>query len=428
MGWTDLIAADALKAKGKAVVRHHGRQILIIAMPKGVKALANRCPHEGYPLSEGVLGEDCVLTCNWHNWKFDLASGETLGGRDRLSQWPAKVEAGRVLVDLTPEDPCARRERVMAGLVQGLRYEDQERIVRESARLMQLPGDPADAVRVALDWAADRFEFGTTHAVAGAPDWLGLFDKKSLKADERLAALGEVVGHIADDARGARYPLPTGEAPWDAGAFLAAVEGEDEAAAIALIRGALADGLTATDLLPTLARAALSHYADFGHSLIYVIKTEALVRRLGEPSAALLLGQLARSLIYARREDLLPEFRDYAARLSAWGAASRTVQPLDAKALRGRSARQCMALVSAWGAIHAPEAIFAVLVEASAWTLLHVDEPVLLRTDGKLADNVGWLDFTHALTFADAGTVAVRLLPDLWPALLLQLACFVGRN
>ncbi|MGH7210146.1 MAG: hypothetical protein ACREF1_01615, partial [Acetobacteraceae bacterium] len=61
-------------------------------------------------------------------------------------------------------------------------------------------------------------------------------------------------------------------------------------------------------------------------------------------------------------------------------------------------------------------------------TLLHVDAHALTRTDAKLADNVGWLDFTHALTFADAARTAIGLRPELWPAVLLQMACFIGRN
>ncbi len=87
-----------------------------------------------------------------------------------------------------------------------------------------------------------------------------------------------------------------------------------------------------------------------------------------------------------------------------------------------------MAVVAGWSAHHAPEAIFAVLVEAAAWILLHVDERVLTRIDAPLADNVGWLDFTHALTFADAARTAVHVRPELWPNALLQLACFIGRN
>jgi hypothetical protein len=92
------------------------------------------------------------------------------------------------------------------------------------------------------------------------------------------------------------------------------------------------------------------------------------------------------------------------------------------------AAKPAMTLVAGWGARHRPEAIFPVLVQAAAWSLLHADEDVFTSADGKLADNVGWLDFTHALTFAEAAQTVVPRRPGLWPAALLQLACFVGRN
>src|SRR5262249_6133519 len=154
--------------------------------------------------------------------------------------------------------------------------------------------------------------FGTTHAIAGAADWLRLFDRPSGTPDEGIAALGEILGHIADDARGGGcHPFPADTAMWDEAAFLDAMERQDEPAAAARLRGAPSVGLAPDDLLPVLAAAALAHYAGFGHSLIYVGKTVELVRRLGATVAEPLLCLLVRNLIYARREDLLPEFRDY---------------------------------------------------------------------------------------------------------------------
>ena len=177
-------------------------------------------------------------------------------------------------------------------------------------------------MRAAIIWAAERLEFGTTHAIAGAADWLRLFDRPSSSPDEKLAALGEILGHIADDARGGgHYPFPAAAGRWNEAEFLDAVEQEDEAAAIGLLRSALTTGLTPDDLMPILADAALAHYAGFGHSLIYVVKTIELTRRLGSEVAEPLLCLLARNLIYARREDLLPEFRDYAKWLAGWGQA-----------------------------------------------------------------------------------------------------------
>jgi nitrite reductase/ring-hydroxylating ferredoxin subunit len=429
MSWIDAIALQHLAEKGKAVIRHDGRQILLVHGEAGLFACTNRCPHEGYPLSEGTLTDGCVLTCNWHNWKFNLESGQTLVGGDRLTQFPVRVENGRVLIDVTPPDAGRRRAEILAGVVRGLRDLDHQRMVRETARLIRLKADPADAIRTAIAWSAERLEFGMTHAFAGAADWLRLFDRPASTDDEKLAALGEILGHIADDARGGgEFPFPSGSVAWNESAFLQAMEREDEAAAIPMLRGALDAGMTPDDLMPPLATAALAHYAGFGHSLIYTVKTVELARRLGAEVAEPLLCLLARNLIYARREDLLPEFRDYATRLAEWGAPVAPIPPLDPTALRGMAAKSAMAVVTGWGARHQPVAIFRVLVEAAAWNLLHADETVFTSTTAKLADNVGWLDFTHALTFAEAAHCVVPRRLGLWPAILLQLACFVGRN
>jgi nitrite reductase/ring-hydroxylating ferredoxin subunit len=429
MSWTDVMSLDELIGQGKAVMRHGGRQILLVHSEAGVFACVNRCPHEGYPLSEGTLSDGCVLTCNWHNWKFNLASGATLVGGDPLTRYPVRLEAGRVWLDLTPPDPEARREAILAGILRGLEDLDQQRLVRETARLILLGADPADAVRAAIIWAAERLEFGMTHAIGGAADWLRLFDRLDSAEDERLAALGEILGHIADDARGGGgFAFAAGTSGWDEDAFGDAMERQDEAAATRLLRGALRVGLTVDDLLPTLASAALAHYAGFGHSMIYVAKTAELTRRLGATMAEPLLCLLVRNLVYARREDLLPEFRDYAVRLAAWGQAAQLHPPLDSAALRGLGPKSVLAVVAAWGGRYPPEQIFDVLVEAAAWSLLHADETVFTRTDGNLADNVGWLDFTHALTFAEAARTVVQRRTPLWPAVLLQIACFIGRN
>ena len=429
MVWIDALPAAELAAKRQVVVRHDGRQILVLQTERGLFACANRCPHEGYPLSEGVLTDGCVLTCNWHNWKFDLASGRTLVGGDRLPSFPARMADGRVWLDIAPVDPAVRRAEILKGVAAALDDLDQQRMVREVARLLRIGADPLDAVREAVTWVADRLEFGTTHAIAGAPDWIELFDSAGCDDDRKLVALGEVLGHIADDARSSRRtPFPgTDLAAWDEVVFLAAIEHEDERAAMARIRGAIAAGMTPHALLPTLVAAALSHYADFGHSLIYAVKTVELGERLGPDSYEALLLLFTRSVIYATREDLLPEFRDYAPSLASWGAAADAT-PLRAESLRACAPKRAMAIVAGWSAAHSPEEMFAVLVGAAAWTLLHADACAMCATNAKIADNVGWLDFTHALTFADAARTAVAVRPGLWPAVLLQMACFIGRN
>ena len=53
--WIRAIDVETLERKGRSILRHEGRQIALFATPEGVRACNNRCPHEGYPLSEGTL-------------------------------------------------------------------------------------------------------------------------------------------------------------------------------------------------------------------------------------------------------------------------------------------------------------------------------------------------------------------------------------
>jgi nitrite reductase/ring-hydroxylating ferredoxin subunit len=427
--WVDVLSASELAAKRKAVVRVGGRQLLILQSDAGVAACPNRCPHEGYPLSEGDLSPAGTLRCNWHNWTFDLASGATLVGGDPLRRFPVKIENGRVWVAPLEPDRAERRAHVVAGLAAALDDADQQRLVRETARLMHAGADPVDAVRAGVAWIAERLPFGTTHAIAGMPDWLALADGPAWAPEQRLGALGEILGHVADDGHGEpARPLPRASRSWNARAFSSAIEAQDETAALEVLNGALAEGAALGDLLPAFARAALAHYAGFGHSVIYTAKSAQAIRRLGDDALGPLLRLLARSFVYATREDLLPEFRSYAVNLRAWGNAPNGTVEFDAAAPLGRSAKAAMQTVAGWAASAPPQAIFRALVDRAAATLLHVDERALTATDGSLADNVSWLDFTHALTFAESGERLAVQQPELWPAVLLQLACFIGRS
>ena len=111
-----------------------------------------------------------------------------------------------------------------------------------------------------------------------------------------------------DSLREPSYPYAEGVEDWDEEAFCQAVEDEDEIRAIRLTRGAVATGDAWGAMERALARAALAHYADFGHAAIYVPKAGALIRRLGETIAEPVLLSLVRGLVSAFREDLIPEF------------------------------------------------------------------------------------------------------------------------
>ncbi len=77
---------------------------------------------------------------------------------------------------------------------------------------------------------------------------------------------------------------------------------------------------------------------------------------------------------------------------------------------------------------HAPQAIYDRLLESLARNLVHYDASYDAAYHHPVKDNVSWLGFTHGITLANAVRSQCASLPQLWPAGLLQMACFVGRN
>ncbi len=444
--WVEAVPLAELKRKGRALVKRAGRQVALFDTVRGVHAIANRCPHQGYPLSEGTLaegtlaegtlaeGDACTLTCNWHNWKFDLETGAVIGGGDAVRVFPSEVRDGTVWIDIADPPAADRVARALTGLRDGCRDPSDDRIARDLARLELAGADPRLGVRAAIRWTHDRFRWGMTHAHAVLADWLALAEEQGDPVT-RLACLTEIVAHLADDSlREDVYPYPEGAEPWDEAAFVAAVEAEDEERAVRLARGGLAAGGWAR-IDRGLCRAALAHYQDFGHSAIYVEKTREAVQRLdgandtagedaGGPVAEPLMLLLVRALIYARREDLIPEFRAYRPAREAWTGRGRApVKPAD---LCRVSVAKALDRIS--GGSADPQRCYDALMAATAWQLLHADPVYATRDAQPVSQNVGRLDFSHAITFANAGRRMMGRHPELAPDVLLQTACFLGRN
>ena len=270
-------------------------------------------------------------------------------------------------------------------------------------------------------------EFGWTHAYAGVADWLALYDENEDDEEKRLACVLEGVAHVADDVlRQPRHRFTDAVRPYEEEAFVAAVEGEDEDAAVAMLRGGLEAGLGFADFEPGLTRAALAHYNDFGHTLIYVTKAGRLIERLGAEVALPLLLSLVRGMMFATREDLIPEFRGYAKALARWGRAKNGMDPTPAD-WRGLTINKALSRATSSSAVP-PSRLYHALLGANAHNLLTFDIAQQDRIRIAIDDNVGWLDFTHGITFANAVREQCTRFPDLWPSALLQMACFSGRN
>ena len=100
MSWIDIGAVEDVPLRGARRIRTPLGCVAVFRTDEDtVFATSNTCPHKGGPLAEGIVHGQQV-TCPLHNWVFDLETGEAQGADEgRIATYPAKVEAGRILID-----------------------------------------------------------------------------------------------------------------------------------------------------------------------------------------------------------------------------------------------------------------------------------------------------------------------------------------
>jgi toluene monooxygenase system ferredoxin subunit len=77
-----------------------GQRVVLINEGGQVSAFADRCAHQGIPLSEGRL-RDGVITCRVHEWQYDARTGEGINPCSaHLSRFPLEIRDGEIWVDV----------------------------------------------------------------------------------------------------------------------------------------------------------------------------------------------------------------------------------------------------------------------------------------------------------------------------------------
>jgi hypothetical protein len=154
-----------------------------------------------------------------------------------------------------------------------------------------------------------------------------------------------------------------------------------------------------------------------------------MLRSTGDAPEQFLLLSLARRLCYTTREDLIPEFKGYAPALAELPQpAEHDATVLHSDGVFPATTGEALRWVAENAATHRASTLFDVLLEALARNLLHYDTTFQDAFDRPVNQNVGWLNFTHGITFANAIRNICGKYPQLWRQGLLQMACFVGRN
>ena len=75
--WITVAKAKDVADGAMVEVDLDGKAIAIANVGGSFYAVAGECPHQGGPIAEGEL-EGSIVTCPWHNFRFDITNGRTL--------------------------------------------------------------------------------------------------------------------------------------------------------------------------------------------------------------------------------------------------------------------------------------------------------------------------------------------------------------
>lgn len=303
-GYIPVAPLEELQQRGVLVVRGRNVPIAVYHHQGTVAAVDNRCPHMGFPLHQGTI-KDGILTCHWHQARFDLCSGCTFDlWADDVLPYDTTVVDGTVYVSTRPgirPGPEYHRGRLLRGMERNIG------LVQAKSLLGLLDGgtDFREVIRTIA-------EFGSRHHDAWGPGMTCLAICANLhphlSRETAYFALATAVDELAGECASApvrreREPLGDGRhdpeqlkrwlRQWTRGrhrdgaerTFLAAVEQQAPPAQLA-------------DILFTAASDR--PYADIGHVLDFANKMFELCDYLGGEYLPRFAPLLMNGLVRAR--------------------------------------------------------------------------------------------------------------------------------
>lgn len=121
MGEHIVTNADELEDGNRIVAELEGREVGVFNVDGEYYAYTSWCAHQSGPVCEGSIGgtmeaefdpetletdfrwgrEGNVLRCPWHEWEYDIVSGECLSHPDiRLPSHDVRVDDGKIVVTI----------------------------------------------------------------------------------------------------------------------------------------------------------------------------------------------------------------------------------------------------------------------------------------------------------------------------------------
>ena len=436
MRWTPAYSLHELPVGQARLFQTGAHRIALFHTKEGIFAVDNACPHEGYPLIQGDV-KGCLLTCVWHNYKFDLRNGDCVMGEEAVRSWPVRVVDDLIEVGIDERPPPI--EKFWASLQTGLQQRRVGQVARDLSRLLRAGVDFDVLLGHAAAYDARHAEWGTGHALALAADLRHY--RQHPQPELVLMQVYELIAdsHVRRPARPQPKARFTTATPQQLGQQMRKrVENEQAQDAEAMLLGGLKRGWGPREVEPWLFALCADHFLDFGHALIYSTKVcDLLVHAGWETYAPQVLGTLIYGITNGTREDLLPTWAGWRKRMAALDLEALW----QARILGGPAFWDREGLAQTLTFAKPPEA-FEALAQALAKGIpipdvldllaLGACERMLrldLSHDPDPTLQNGWLDVTHILTFA----VAVREAVERWEdpqalRLVFQLLHFVNHS
>ena len=459
--WIDLGPLSEFPAEAPVLRKDDtGRRFACVLRGGEVHALDDRCPHQGYPLSQGAL-RDGVLTCEWHNWKFELASGACTFGGEPVRRYATRIEGGRVQL----EPGRRHRGRGAAPRRRPARGAPARRAGARAARgppagrARAPPGArPASAActsrsRCSRRDGAERAEYGFDHGLALLADLCAWVERGWIPAEEAFVVAAHAIAEPS-----ARLG-PRGKGPGRAGARspLARIADFelDEPAKVSEALAAERRDEAEARMRELVEIARHGRRAPRAHALRRAAPLRLRARRdlpregararaeRFSSAADEVLAASTVQLAWATADTSLPPFTATRAALARLAdlplpgpdGAAEAARP-DAAPLEGaeRAAFEAEVLAGEQPAVEAtvrwlargagPLALLGAIGHAAAVRLARFDSAWEARLDAE----VGVLDVTHAVTFAEAAAALGReALPREAAQLAVLAAGFVGK-
>ncbi|MFL2540377.1 MAG: Rieske (2Fe-2S) protein [Candidatus Latescibacterota bacterium] len=216
---------DFIEGEGKPFAID-GTHLAVFLYEGKFQAVDNRCPHMGYPMSQGSI-RDGVLICHWHHWEFDLKTGGCLlTSGDDLKAFPVEVrDDGHLWVGISPGEKEEARLRLLARgkrtLEQGLKDRSAFLIAKAVGALRQTGATPQEIIQQGLYYGAHKTNEGWSSGTAILTLAGNLWDDIA-PADQNLFlvhGLTQISMRTSGSSRRQRFPLPRAESDQNSETF-----------------------------------------------------------------------------------------------------------------------------------------------------------------------------------------------------------------